>query len=142
MKPTSAIAFSSIIIALAFNTPMTHQPTIDTTFYYRAENKFIGTGDVNSIFTNELNNPDKWDIEGSCCFSFGAGNYLAAISFQEDDANPANGGDDGDLTMQEAFDAVKAVYVSTGTFPVNGASFTVGATVITVHRTSVNCSFH
>ncbi|OQP55884.1 hypothetical protein A4H97_20040 [Niastella yeongjuensis] len=138
MKLKVAIASLAVVatavVAFAFTTA--HKPTVDTTFYYQDENKFIGTGDVNSIDASALNNPDKWDVDGSA--SFTTGDYLAAISFNLDEVNPANGGSDGDLTMQEAIDAVKALYQSSGSLPLNNSSFMQGSTVITIHRRSTN----
>jgi len=55
--------------------------------------------------------------------------YIGKINFTLDNVNPADGGADGDLTLQEALTALYNQYNSTQAMP---SSFTVGTCVISV----------
>ena len=109
-------------------------------FYHPSSAKiFIGVTDpVNplSLVQAEVTSGANWN---STSISFGVSNNLAHIEFIEE--VDADGGNDGELTLQEAINELWAYYVNhSNTLPANGGTFTVtggsGSTpsVVTVHR--------
>jgi hypothetical protein len=114
------------VVAFAFTSK---KPTSMVTKYINEDD--ISTSMISSLVPAELNVAANWD--GSPVTIDGSGSLLAAIDFNLDDVNPANGGADGDLTLQEAVDAVRNQY-NTSTHNFNSYSFTEGTATINIYK--------
>jgi hypothetical protein len=116
-----------------------------TTYYYRGmsvpqridPDNVTGQLDprLNSLTATAITNASNWSTSASSG-SPATGNFLLSISFDEEAT--ADNGNDGQLTKQEAINAVSAKYASTSpkSLPANGMSFTEGTTSITVYRSA------
>ena len=114
------------VVAFAFTSK---KPTSLVTKYINEND--ISTSLISSLVPAELDVAANWD--GASVTIDGSGSYLAAIDFNLDDVNPANGGTDGDLTLAEAVAAVRQQY-NTSTHTFNSFSFTEGTATINIYK--------
>jgi hypothetical protein len=135
------ILTGGIVAAFAFASKSAHKPFATVTYYYHGNNQYIPPGRTdqedpreNSLTAATLTAAINWNTTSSVPFS--SGNYINAISFDEE--TTADGGSDGQLTKQEALDALWNYYVAQTPhdLPPNGGVITVGSCTITVYRAS------
>jgi hypothetical protein len=145
MKKIRSLFLASLAIAFhflfAFNTFNNYnsKPFAVSTYYYTGICQRIQPGICNhekpaenSLSCAELTKKVNWSNTGTAYSSLG--NYLAAISFDEE--SQEDGGDDGQLTLSEALLAICKFYSSEtpNDLPSYGGSITVGKAAIKVHR--------
>jgi hypothetical protein len=134
------IALGGICVLLSFNSNNSKQRSLAiTTYYYEGKCQRIQPGISgqkdpmeNSLSCPELTNCSNWSKSGKSYSSLG--NYIAAISFIEDDDE--DGGDDGQLTLSETLKAICHYYVSQvpEDLPYNREAIKMGKAEIIVHR--------
>jgi hypothetical protein len=137
------IIASIAVVALAFvSVSFSNIKFVTTDFYYKSNNDYQRTQyghDVEIDLREQsvevdggvtFTDPAKWTTTPvAYTATTDASKYIGKISFNLDAVNPPDGGCDGDLTLQEALDALYLRYVSTGSMP---SSLTVCNTVITI----------
>jgi hypothetical protein len=135
----ASLAVATVVVAaFAFKAP-----NASTNFYYKSNNDYqriqfghttesdLREQSIESDFGNTFTDPAKWQT-GVVSFNQtpDMSKYIGRISFELDAVNPPDGGADGDLTLQEALDALYANFNSTQAMP---SSLTVdNGCVITV----------
>jgi hypothetical protein len=135
----ASLAVATVVVAaFAFKAPKVSS----TDFYYKSNNDYqrIQFGhtlesdpreqSIEADAGNTFTDPAKWQT-GVVSYSQTSDmtKYIGKINFNLDDVNPANGGTDGDLTLQEALDALYARFNLAQAMP---SSFAVDNCTITV----------
>jgi hypothetical protein len=136
-------AFGAVLIVhcLSFSLDYT-KPLTQTCFYYKSNTDYqrIPCGHCSHTDLREqsiecdggvtFTNPASWQTSSvSYTPTTDRTKYIGKICFNLDDVNPPNGGADGDLTLQEALDALITYHSNNCTLP---AQLTSGTTQITV----------
>lgn len=137
MKHNTLFTLPAIVIilitAFAFNTDKNY--TNDFYAYTGTTNRLIQPGLPTSLVSIEINSNTKWDLTTTTA---GAPNgaYLRGIIFNEE--FDTDGGADGELTLQEAIDAVRSYYIAYSTLPADGTPITVCNANIIIKRSDSN----
>jgi hypothetical protein len=135
----ASLAVATVVVAaFAFKAPK----FVTTDFYYKANNDYqrIEPGHNSELDVREqsievdggvtFKDVAKWQTSPVSYTSTTQMNqFIGKISFNLDAVNPANGGADGDLTLQEALNALYARFTSTSAMP---SALTVDNCTITV----------
>lgn len=135
----ASLAVATVVVAaFAFKAPK----LVTTDFYYKANTDYqrLEVGHNSEFDVRE----QSIEVDGGVTFKDVAkwqtgivnynstplmNQYIGKISFNLDATNPADGGADGDLTLQEALNALYARFTSTSAMP---SSLTVDNCTITV----------
>jgi hypothetical protein len=137
------LLFGAVVImhCLSF-TPGYTKPLAETCFYYKSNYDYqrlecdhcsetdLREQSINCDGGATFTDPSSWQTSAvSYTATTDMSKYIGKICFNLDAVNPPNGGADGDLTLQEALDALYNYYSNNCIMP---SSLTVGVTVITV----------
>jgi len=131
------LVLTNTIALFAFTSKSTHK-TVNVKYYYIGEHKFIGCGNPNSLVYSEVTDVSNWTTTAPA-YDCDNGNYLCAITFEIEPTS--DGGNDGQLTWQEAIDALWNYFNSGCTLPAHHNCFTVGSgpgAIVCVYRKSTN----
>jgi hypothetical protein len=148
-KLFALIAFIAIVgmITLLSFTPKNHKqtPFSYTSYYYTTSYQRIAPGyNIECTYESSLyewywKDISNWTTtRNAYCYG---GDYICSISFYSE--TTADGGSDGELTLQEALNALWAYYIAQSPHNLDGneGTITVGNCVITIHTkaTTVPC---
>jgi hypothetical protein len=132
MKNLKTLLASLVVATVVFAAFTNFEKPTSLVLKYYNEND-VTTTLISNLIPSELDDPGNWDGFTTSLNTSGA--HLAAIDFNLDDVNPANGGYDGDLTLQEAISAVRYQY-NTSARNFNSYSFEVGTATINIYPKS------
>jgi hypothetical protein len=135
----ASLAVATVVVAaFAFKAPKFAQ----TDYYFKSNNDYqrIEIGHNSELDLREqsieadggvtFTDPAKWQTTAvSYSATTDMSKYIGKISFNLDAVNPANGGSDGDLTLQEALTALYNDFTTNSVMP---SQLTVGTAVISV----------
>jgi hypothetical protein len=133
------VVFASLAIATVVAAAFAFAPvkkTADAYGFTGTTNRLIQTGQTQSLVPSQMDVTSNWSSGLPSLTYQSDGAYFRAIVFNEE--FDTDGGNDGELTLQEAVSAVRSYYASHSDLPQDGATISVSNANITIKRSPNN----